>query len=219
MAHRFLDLKPLFGNSIHGGMDRNQWHFYAHLFSGFERSLLASTFGAVCAACLLLVIPWLVRFAFNEVIPEQRYGILVLIALLALGIQGAYLGLSLWVKRTVFMISKEVTKTLRRDAVKKLYSLSDRTYSHLNRGGLHAKYIIDIDRVDQMTEGLIGSLLPSLIVGTLLLAGMLVVSWPLLLLALMVFACFVPVTRLGRQPPQAARPAISKLRAKLQFQA
>ncbi|MFC1680526.1 ABC transporter ATP-binding protein [Pseudomonadota bacterium] len=173
----------------------SQWQFYLRFFKGCGRSLLASTAGAVAAAGILLLVPMLVSHVFNEIIPQQRYGTLILIAILMLGIQGAYLGTSLWVQRKVLTISKVVTKALRREAVSKLYSLSDRAYTHLNRAGLHAKLIIDTGRVDRMTEELIGSLLPSLIVGAMLFCGMLYVSWQLFLVAVAVFLSLIPTIR------------------------
>ena len=173
----------------------NKWHFYSRFLKGFERPLLVSTVGAVCAASLLLVIPLLVRYVFNEVIPQEKFGVLALIAFLALIIHGAYLAISLWVRQNVFTISKEVTKTMRREAVKELYTWSDSVYSHMNRADLHARFIIDFDRVDKMTEALIGGLLPTLLIGVLLISGMLFVSWQLLLVALVVFSSLIPITR------------------------
>ena len=137
----------------------------------------------------------LVRYVFNDVIPQERYGMLVFIALLTLVIQGAYFGVGQWVRQMVFTISKDVSNKLRKEAVTKLFSLSEQAYSHLNRAGLHAKFIIDIERVDRMSEALIGRLLPSLIVGLLLIFGMVFVSWQLFVVALVVFASLVPVTR------------------------
>ena len=184
----------------------NKWQYYARLFKGFERSIFTTTAGTICAAGLLLLIPLVVRYVFNEVIPQERFGTLVLIALLAVFIHGAYLIVSLWVRRTVFGTSKEVIKKLRLEAAQKLYALSDQTYSHLNRAGLHAKLIIDIDRVGHMTEALIGSLIPSSIIGILLISGMLFISVPLVALTLLVFSFFVPVTRwAGHRIAQIAR--------------
>jgi len=199
----------------------SQWQFYLQFFKGCRKQLLLSTAGAVVSAGLLLLVPVLLSYAFNEVIPQQRYGVLALISILTLSIQGAYFGVGLWVQRKVFTISKAVTKTLRREAVSKLYSLSDHAYSHLDRAGLHAKLNIDIGRVDRMTEGLIGSILPSLIVGILLLCGMLYVSWQLFLVAMAVFLSLIPTIRWAgerlRKLAQQHQSIVRKYSARLEF--
>src|SRR5690606_34793306 len=72
--------------------------------------------------------------------------------------------------------------------------LSDASCSYLDRASLHARFIIDIERVDQMTGALVGMLLPSLVVGSLLIVGLVAISWPLAILAVAVFALFIPLT-------------------------
>jgi ABC-type bacteriocin/lantibiotic exporter with double-glycine peptidase domain len=177
------------------GMTRSPWLFYLEFFKGFERPLLVSTLGSVLAAAMLLAIPWLIRYTFNEVIPQERYGLLVLLACAALGIQLAYLGIVLWVRGIVYSISREVTKKLRHEAVQKLYELSERTYNQINRATLHAKFIIDIGRVDQMSDALVGRVIPAVVTSLLLIAGMLVLSWKLFILAVLVFSSLIPVSR------------------------
>ncbi|MCZ7597525.1 MAG: ABC transporter ATP-binding protein/permease [Gammaproteobacteria bacterium] len=150
--------------------------------------------GSVLAAVLLLAFPWLIRRAFDVAIPNERYGLLFMLALGAVGIQLVYLGVSIFVRRINFAVSGALSAQLRQAAIEKLYRLSDASCAYLDRASLHARFIIDIERVDQMTRALVGMLLPSLVVGSLLIVGLVAISWPLAILAVAVFALFIPLT-------------------------
>lgn len=188
-------------------MLRAIWRFYAPRLRRHARQLLVGVAGSLLAALLLLAFPWLIRRAFDVAIPNERYGLLFMLALGAVGIQLVYLGVSIFVRRINFTVSGALSAELRRAAIEKLYRLSDASCAYLDRASLHARFIIDIERVDQMTGALVGMLLPSLVVGSLLIAGLVAISWPLAILAIAVFALFIPLTRrvAARYQDQAQR--------------
>lgn len=206
-------------NSMDFSRSFSKWPFYLNYFEGCGKRLLASSGAAVAAAALLLTMPIFVRYGLDEVLPQRRYGTLFLIGVAMVIVQAGYLALSLWAKRHILEVSKHVTLRLRQDALRKLYTFSHRFYTRLSRGDLHAQFVVDSNRVDQMTQALVGGLLPALLTGILLGVAMLLTNWMLLVAAVVVFACFTPfirwmaarIQRLSRHHYDAVRSYSSRL--------
>lgn len=144
-------------------MLRAIWRFYAPGLRSHARQLLVGVAGSVLAAVLLLAFPRLIRRALGVAIPNERYGLLFMLAFGAVGIELVHLGVSIFVRRINFAVPGALSAEFRLAAIEKPRRLSGASCAYLDRAPLHARFIIDIERVDPMTGALVGMLLPSLV--------------------------------------------------------
>ncbi len=118
------------------------------------------------ASCLLLAIlqsaglipmAWLIRRAFDQVIPSHDIRLLVFTAGGILAVTLLTNGLSLLSRVISLRITKEIVAGIRRDLVQRIYSLPRSFHDTADRGALHNLIVQDTQQVDLM----IGALIPA----------------------------------------------------------
>ncbi len=117
-------------------------------------------------ACLLLgmlqsagLVPmaWLIRRAFDQVIPSHNVRLLVFTAGVILGATLLTSTLSLLTRVISFRITKEMVAGIRRDLIQRIYSLPRSFHDTADRGALNSLIVQDTQQVDTM----IGALIPA----------------------------------------------------------
>ena len=116
---------------------------------------------ALVQAALLIPIALIVQEIFNHTIPDGDVGRLILLggAILALFLGSSALGLlTRWYS---VRATKRAVTTLRRELIAKLYALPSAYFDRTDDGRLHATIVQDTERLDVMTNGLIGLVIPA----------------------------------------------------------
>jgi ABC-type multidrug transport system fused ATPase/permease subunit len=162
-------------------VDAPAWRFFASYFRGRLSILLG--YAAVATAQSLLVLPvlFLIRYAFDTVIPHRDAGRLVLIGVGILAIRIANSGVSLWLRAGHIRVIKAVVERLREDLLTRLYALSRWHYTQADRNTTHAQIVLDTERLDNMSNHVVSTLIPSIFTTLALLIVLAFLNWILLL--------------------------------------
>jgi ABC-type bacteriocin/lantibiotic exporter with double-glycine peptidase domain len=134
------------------------------LLDGSRRTLAGIMLLSLAQAAAVAPTGYLVGYAFNTLIPQQRIGALFVTAgvLLALYLLGA--GLGLWTRFVVLDAVKEGVTTLRTDLLARIYALPRAYFDRADLGRLHSIVVQDSERVDVFAVALFGILLPAVTV-------------------------------------------------------
>ncbi|NOY98888.1 MAG: ABC transporter ATP-binding protein [Chloroflexi bacterium] len=145
------------------------WRYYATFFKGSWPQLLLSILISIGESVVVLPIALLVKYVFDDVIPQKNVHLLVEISLVILFLQLLNSGLVLYVRFITLKVTKRVTKQIREEILRRLYTFSQSYYSRIDKGKLHAMVVQDTERVDAMSNALVSEFLPSLFVGVALM--------------------------------------------------
>lgn len=169
----------------------------------YLRNLRLRLAGCVALALLqsvsLLPIALLMRRAFDTVIPRHNVRGLLLVGLEILLLTAVSAGLTLTTRFAALRTTKQAVSAMRRELIEHCQALPRSWHDTAERGELHTLLVQDTQLVDVMLNALISSLLPSLVLGTGLLALMAMLNLRLLaLLVLVAPVLFFFHRRLGR---------------------
>ena len=169
-------------------MNVQAWRYYLRFYRGSFLKLFLAVFISAGQAAINLAILFLVKYIFDKVIFTGKFSTLVLIGL---GVFSLYLinsGLTIWIRYLILKITKIVTQKLRSEILKKFYTLSHLFNTEADRGKLHTIAVQDTERLDVMSNALVGQLMPGIFIGVAL-SGILIYFNALLFLLLF---CLVP---------------------------
>ena len=169
-------------------MNVQAWRYYLRFYRGSFLKLFLAVFISAGQAAINLAILFLVKYIFDKVIFTGKFSTLVLIGL---GVFSLYLinsGLTIWIRYLILKITKIVTQKLRSEILKKFYTLSHLFNTEADRGKLHTIAVQDTERLDVMSNALVGQLMPGIFIGVAL-SGILIYFNELLFLLLF---CLVP---------------------------
>ena len=169
-------------------MNVQAWRYYLRFYRGSFLKLFLAVFISAGQAAINLAILFLVKYIFDKVIFTGKFPTLVLIGL---GVFSLYLinsGLTIWIRYLILKITKIVTQKLRSEILKKFYTLSHFFNTEADRGKLHTIAVQDTERLDVMSNALVGQLMPGIFIGVAL-SGILIYFNALLFLLLF---CLVP---------------------------
>lgn len=138
---------------------------------------------AVGQSLLVLPISFLVRYAFDEVIPARDFRLLTLVGIGILSLHVASSGVALWTRFVTLRMTKRVIQQYRDELLKKCYAFSRSFHHKVNRSELHAGIVQDTERLDVMSNALVAQLFPA-VVACLALSVVLIYINPLLFLVL-----------------------------------
>lgn len=175
------------------------WKHYASYFRGMELRLGASVVLAAGQALLVLPLAFLVRYAFDTLIPAREFWLLV-----AAG-GGIFLvtllnnGTTLWVRHTTLDVTKRAIAAMRVELFDKAYVLSRHFHTNANRSELHTLFVQLTERVDMMSNALVAQLLPGVCTTIVLALVLLYLNPVLFLIILLVMPTLIVITRLMRR--------------------
>jgi ABC-type multidrug transport system fused ATPase/permease subunit len=134
------------------------------LVDGSRGTLVGAVLLSFAQAAVLAPTGFLVGYAFNTLIPQQRIGALFLTAgaVLVAYLLGA--GFGLWTRFVVLDAVKEGITTLRTDLLARIYALPQAHFDRADLGRLHSIVVQDSERVDVFAAQLFGILLPAVTV-------------------------------------------------------
>ncbi len=179
--------------------DLDAWKYFARYFQGREKKLGA--YGLIASAQSLLVLPilYFIKVEFDDAIPNGDILLLVYVGAGVFVIRFLNSGISLWLRRANLKVIKGAIKELRCDLLDVLYKLSRDSHTRMDRNTIHARIVQDTERVDNMSNGLMTSLLPSVFSSLALFVVLIFLNWLLLLVSLLILPLLLFAARLTSQ--------------------
>lgn len=176
-----------------GIFDLEAWRYFESCSPGNTGRLLF--YGAVAAAQSLLLLPvlLLIRYAIDTVIPQRQIGLLILTGAGIFALRAASGAVALWLRAAHVRVLKQAVFRLREDLLRRLFLLSRAAYTQMDRDTTHARIVLDTERLDETSHGVVARLVPAVFSATALvvvlaflnvrLLALMLALAPLLLLA------------------------------------
>lgn len=137
------------------------WSEYIRRYRGQCRWLALGLGLSVLQSLLVLPAAWAVTVVFDRVIPASDFDQLITISIGLLVLSLASSALALCNRYVTLRSTKIVTRGLREDLFRKLYSFSRNFYDQGDRSRLHSTIVQDSERVDVMSNALVAQMLPA----------------------------------------------------------
>jgi ABC-type bacteriocin/lantibiotic exporter with double-glycine peptidase domain len=142
-------------------------------FKPWRWRLMATTSLGVAQVIVLLPIPFLLRYAFDTIIPSRNTLALVGIGGAMITLQCASALIAVRARTASLRIVKRVIRELRGAMLARWYEQPRRRYSAIEPAAMHDRIVHDIERVDVMVNAFVSLVFPAAIlvlgVGTILL--------------------------------------------------
>ncbi len=144
---------------------------------------------AVSSAQSLIIVPTLllVRYAFDEAIPQKNIHLLVLIGIGIFIFRLTNSAISLWIRSINIEIIQTAIYKLREDLLNTVYLYSRSVYTSLDLKTTQARMVQDTARLNRMSNALVSKLLPSFFTSLALCIILLFINWFLFLVLISVF--------------------------------
>ena len=150
-------------DQFQGIVDRDALWFLWRYIGRSRKTLLVSVVGTIAQSLLMLPVLWLVRHAFDVVIPAGDLTALALTgaAIFMIRLAGSLLSLAL--RRQMLLIVKGAVTALRVDLITALLHLSVEQADHLNIPQAHTRVVQETERIDRVATAILSGLVPSLV--------------------------------------------------------
>jgi ABC-type multidrug transport system fused ATPase/permease subunit len=169
------------------------------------------TIGASFLSLLAIPTLWLIKHAFDVVIPQRDVALLALVGLGIVGFRLLASGMRLALRYHVLHTIKAVIKELRYDLLGSLYSRSRSELGQSDPALIQAKIVQDSERVDGFSNTLIYGFLPAIFATAVLVAYLAYLNWQLLILAGVLVPVIWWVNRRFSGASSGSAPACSSL--------
>ncbi len=166
---------------------KEAWQYYMQFFKGQGRKMIAVSAGSTAQAALIIPILLLVRYIFDVAIPAKDVVVLIYIGLAIIGIRLINAATTLFLRKINIKIVTTAIFKLREDLMIKVLSLSRSFYTHEDQRVLHTRIVQDTERIMRMSNALISSLIPAILISIGLGVILLVLNWFLFLAILLFF--------------------------------
>jgi ABC-type bacteriocin/lantibiotic exporter with double-glycine peptidase domain len=140
------------------------WRMFARTFDRSRRLLLASTGLAILQSAALVPVALVVQNVFDNLIPKRDVTGLVWSGVAVLGLYLVAGLLALCTRFLVLKSTKASITSLRGSLLERIYALPRAYFDRTSQGKLHAILVWDSERLDVMSNALVGSLMPAVIV-------------------------------------------------------
>lgn len=171
------------------------WKYYLRFYKGSIGSLVTIISASAFQALVVLPMAFLVRYAFDTVIPSGNYLYLIKIGIGLFGINLINNGITLWTRHLTLKTNKKAIQRLREDLVRRCFIFSRSYYSEADLGKLHANIVQDTERLDWMSNALVALLVPSLVISIGLSGVLIFLSGRLFLVLCLVFPLLFIISR------------------------
>lgn len=163
---------------------REAWRYFIKLFSGQYNKLIATSFGSAAQAALILPVIFLIRYAFDNVIPQKNIHLLIIIGVAIFLLRLFNSLISVWLRNIHIKIINTAIYRLRDDLIVKLYNFSRSFHTREDQNIIHARIVQDTERLANMSNALISRIFPALIISFALCCILAFLNWILLLITI-----------------------------------
>ena len=170
-------------------------------FAQAYRKILMVFLGAVVIdAAVTSVAPLLLRAIIDTAIPQRRLGLVVELATLTAVLALADAGLSLIERRISANIGEGIIYDLRSRVFDHIQSMPIAFFSRTQTGALVSRLNNDVIGAQQAFTDLLSNVVGNVVLVGITLTTMLILSWPITLVALVLLPAFLlPARRMGRR--------------------
>lgn len=141
-------------------MKLDAWRRYLAYYRGMQGRVALSIVLAAGQALLVLPLAFLVRTAFDTLIPARDLWLLLAAGAGIFVVSLANNAVTLAVRHMTLDVTKRAVAALRAELLAQCYALSRHFHTHADRGRLHALLVHDTERVDVMSNALLNGFLP-----------------------------------------------------------
>jgi ABC-type multidrug transport system fused ATPase/permease subunit len=163
------------------------WRYFLAFFHGNYKRLTVNAIFSAAQSLIVLPSLLLVRYAFDEVIPQRNINLLALIGIGLIVLKSSNSGISFWIRAVNIKIIRIAIFRLREDLLRRLYEFSRSFHTQADRNIIHARIVQDTERLSTMSDALVSRLAPSLFTSFALCLVLLFLNWFLLLVLISIF--------------------------------
>lgn len=165
-----------------------------------SRRLAAWSFGlSILQSLALIPIALLVREAFDEALPNEDKGQLLLLAAAILGLYLLALAIGLAGRYAVLRVTKPAVADIRSELMEHVIWLPASFHDSTDGARLHSLVVQDTERLDVMAKALLAIVIPALGTAALLLTALAVVEPVLLAIVAVTMAALIALHRVLRR--------------------
>jgi ATP-binding cassette, subfamily B, bacterial len=176
---------------------------YLRLYSHSARQVAFAVFSGVLQSIVLIPIIFLIRIAFDTLIPNRDLTGLALVGLLMTALYIVSGGLLLWSRAAALDGTRMAIDSMRMDLVAKIQGLPRERLVSDEAAHLHSLLVHDTERVSSASAALVGQLLPSAVFSIALGIALLYMNWILFLTVIAVVPILTILMRfIGRRAAQ-----------------
>ncbi len=176
-------------------MKQGPWRQYRSFFLQ-SNLMLGYVIGlAVVGAGLLIPLPLIIKYALDEAIPSRSTGRILTVGAVLIGMELANGGITLLRRWLVIRETKRATREIRHAMALKLHDVSIDYHRRHEVGLLHDRIVQQTQRVDSMTDLLISTFFPTVLLAVGISAILIAINW---LLALVTFT-IVPLLSMNHR--------------------
>lgn len=168
---------------------------YISLYKPYWKKVSLGVFFGFIRALSIIPIPFLIRKIIDVHIPAKDFKGITNTIILAICFSLLNFATAICARYLILYSSKKVIFKLRSLACEKLQQLSLTFFDSENTSRLHTKVVMDIERVDVMSNALIAVTLVNSLIVIIALISLLFVSIKLLVIVLVIFAVFFAINR------------------------
>ena len=165
-------------------INKKAWRFYLGYFKDGNHILVFSLFLTICQAAVFLPIALLMRKILNDYIAEGDTDKVLYAGLMVFGLLVANAGIRLLNKYLIVNHNKKIHNKLRDDLFVKMYDVPKIFYTRLENMRWHTIFTHDIMRLDAMSDAVLTSFIPAMVISMALGVVMIYINWILFLFIL-----------------------------------
>jgi ATP-binding cassette subfamily B protein len=145
-------------------MNLSAWRYYVKFYRQSFQALGLSVAVSIGQSLLFLPITFLVRHAFDEIVPSGDFRLLALTGVAIALLNLASSGMALWIRYVTLKTTRAATRDLRTELLHRCCAFPRSYYSEVDHSRLHASIVQDTGYLDAMSNALVAQLLPSIVI-------------------------------------------------------
>ncbi len=153
------------------------WRYYYSFFHKYYKTIILTAVVSAAQGVMILPILLLIRYAFDDAIPNGKIVYLIWICLIIFFIRLINSAISIWLKAININIIHGALRSLRKDIIVRLYSFSRQFHTQEDQKILQARIVQDTERLSNMSNTLVSLLLPSVFTSVVLSIVLLFLNW------------------------------------------
>jgi ABC-type bacteriocin/lantibiotic exporter with double-glycine peptidase domain len=197
--------KATFMDSLNVSM----WRHYGKFYRGSYGRLFLTFVLSIIQFLLLFPIIYLVRYAFDRILPAGNFRLLLWMGAAVLVLNLANAGTNLWMRYLALKVIKLAIRDYRDELLNRVFAFSRTYYGEVDAARMHSLIVQDTERVDVMSNALVSQVIPALVIGAGVGLVLAYLNWFLflILLSLGPFLYFIgrSITRKVRKHSQDYR--------------
>lgn len=147
---------------------KEAWLFFGRFYKGLHRRLIATSLGSAAQVVLIVPALLLIKYAFDEVIPEGRIDLLIYIGLAIVGLRLLNAASTLWMRHLNIKLINTAIFRLRQHLFERLYTLPRSFHTREDPRLMHARIVQDTERLTHLSTAIISKIFPSLLISAAL---------------------------------------------------